>query len=91
MLFSVSKVKSCRSVKTFVTSHLYYLVAEWLAQRQSDDRYTLGSFPYSLLDQNTVKDFYKSEKLCFPLFLNLNKGFLTLTSSSALSALITRC
>ncbi|XP_027901387.1 serine-protein kinase ATM [Xiphophorus couchianus] len=60
MLCSVSKVKSCRSVKAFVTSHLYYLVAEWLAQRQSDDRYTLGSFPYSLLDQNTVKDFYNS-------------------------------
>ncbi|XP_054884551.1 serine-protein kinase ATM isoform X2 [Poeciliopsis prolifica] len=60
MLCSVSKVKSCRSVKTFVTSHLNYLVAEWLAQRQSDDRYTLGSFPYSLLDQSTVKDFYNS-------------------------------
>uniref|UniRef100_A0A3B3YKP7 non-specific serine/threonine protein kinase n=1 Tax=Poecilia mexicana TaxID=48701 RepID=A0A3B3YKP7_9TELE len=60
MLCSVSKVKNCRSVKTFVTSHLYYLVAEWLAQRQSDDRYTLGSFPYSLLDQDTVKDFYNS-------------------------------
>ncbi|MEQ2163966.1 hypothetical protein GOODEAATRI_001659, partial [Goodea atripinnis] len=60
MLCSVSKVQSYRSVKTFITSHLYYLVAEWLAQRQSDDRYTLGSFPYSLLDHNTVKDFYSS-------------------------------
>lgn len=59
MLCSVSKTQSYRSVKTFITSHLYYLVAEWLAQRQSDDRYTLGSFPYSLLDHNTVKDFYK--------------------------------
>ncbi|MED6266273.1 hypothetical protein CHARACLAT_000394 [Characodon lateralis] len=60
MLCSVSKVQSYRSVKMFITSHLYYLVAEWLAQRQSDDRYTLGSFPYSLLDHNTVKDFYSS-------------------------------
>ncbi|KAM4589980.1 serine-protein kinase ATM [Fundulus diaphanus] len=60
MLCSVSKVQSYRSVKTFVASHLYYLVAEWLAQRQSDDRYTLGSFPYSLLDHDTVKDFYDS-------------------------------
>uniref|UniRef100_A0A3B3UHQ1 Serine-protein kinase ATM n=1 Tax=Poecilia latipinna TaxID=48699 RepID=A0A3B3UHQ1_9TELE len=66
MLCSVSKVKSCRSVKTFVTSHLYYLVAEWLAQRQSDDRYTLGSFPYSLLDQDTVKDFYSYYQVLIP-------------------------
>ncbi|XP_038141476.1 serine-protein kinase ATM [Cyprinodon tularosa] len=60
MLCSVSKTQSYMNVKTFITSHLYYLVAEWLAQRQSDDRYTLGSFPYSLLDHNTVKDFYNS-------------------------------
>lgn len=59
MLCSVSKALGYRSVKTFVTSHLYYLVAEWLAQRQSDDRYTLGSFPYTLLDHDTVRDFYK--------------------------------
>ncbi|KAI3354414.1 hypothetical protein L3Q82_018938 [Scortum barcoo] len=60
MLCSVCKALGYRSVKTFVTSHLYYLVAEWLAQRQSDDRYTLGSFPYTLLDHDTVKDFYNS-------------------------------
>ncbi|XP_034724062.1 serine-protein kinase ATM [Etheostoma cragini] len=60
MLCSVSRVLGYRSGKALVTSHLYYLVAEWLAQRQSDDRYTLGSFPYTLLDHDTVKDFYKS-------------------------------
>ncbi|KAF1393857.1 hypothetical protein PFLUV_G00020400 [Perca fluviatilis] len=60
MLCSVSRALGYRSGKTLVTSHLYYLVAEWLAQRQSDDRYTLGSFPYTLLDHDTVKDFYKS-------------------------------
>uniref|UniRef100_A0AAQ5XCA8 non-specific serine/threonine protein kinase n=1 Tax=Amphiprion ocellaris TaxID=80972 RepID=A0AAQ5XCA8_AMPOC len=60
MLCSVSSALGYRSVKTFVSSHLYYLVAEWLSQRQSDDRYTLGSFPYSLLDNDTVKDFYNS-------------------------------
>ncbi|XP_068564532.1 serine-protein kinase ATM [Cebidichthys violaceus] len=60
MLCSVSRALGYRSVKTFVSSHLYYLVAEWLAQRQSDDRYTLGSFPYTLLDHDTVKDFYNS-------------------------------
>ncbi|XP_041796006.1 serine-protein kinase ATM isoform X2 [Chelmon rostratus] len=60
MLCSVSAALGYRSVKTFVSSHLYYLVAEWLAQRQSDDRYTLGSFPYTLLDHDTVKDFYNA-------------------------------
>uniref|UniRef100_A0A672H7D1 non-specific serine/threonine protein kinase n=1 Tax=Salarias fasciatus TaxID=181472 RepID=A0A672H7D1_SALFA len=60
MLCSVSSALGYRSVKAFVSSHLYYLVAEWLSQRQSDDRYTLGSFPYSLLGHNTVKDFYHS-------------------------------
>ena len=59
MLCSVSRALGYRSVKTFVTSHLYYLVAEWLAQRQSDDRYTLGSFPYALLDHDAIKDFYR--------------------------------
>lgn len=60
MLGSVSKVLGYRNVKTFISSHLHYLVAEWLALRQSDDRYTLGSFPYSLLDNSTVEDFYNS-------------------------------
>lgn len=59
MLCSVSRVLGYRNVKSFVSSHLYFLVTEWLAQRQSDDRYTLGSFPYNLLDLDTVKDFYK--------------------------------
>lgn len=66
MLCSVSRALGYRSVKTFVSSHLNYLVAEWLAQRQSDDRYTLGSFPYSLLDHDTIQEFYKWEnKLIF--------------------------
>ncbi|KAG7478644.1 serine-protein kinase ATM [Solea senegalensis] len=60
MLCSVSRALGYKSVKTFVSSHFHYLVAEWLAQRQSDDRYTLGSFPYMLLDHDTVKDFYNS-------------------------------
>lgn len=47
------------SVRTLVSSHLDYLVAEWLAQRQSDERYTLGSFPFTVLDQETVTDFYR--------------------------------
>uniref|UniRef100_A0A8D2ZRU2 Serine-protein kinase ATM n=1 Tax=Scophthalmus maximus TaxID=52904 RepID=A0A8D2ZRU2_SCOMX len=60
MLCSVSRALGYRSVKSFVTSHLYYLVSEWLAQRQSDDRYTLGSFPFALLDHDAATDFYNS-------------------------------
>ncbi|CAJ1065758.1 serine-protein kinase ATM [Xyrichtys novacula] len=60
MLCGISTSLGYKSVKTFVSSHLYYLVAEWLAQRQSDDRYTLGSFPFTLLDHDTVNNFYSS-------------------------------
>uniref|UniRef100_A0A8C5DF41 non-specific serine/threonine protein kinase n=1 Tax=Gouania willdenowi TaxID=441366 RepID=A0A8C5DF41_GOUWI len=60
MLYNVSRVLGYKSVKTLVSFHLHYLVTEWLTQRQSDDRYTLGSFPYTLLDHDTVKDFYSS-------------------------------
>ncbi|KAM9801505.1 serine-protein kinase ATM [Neosynchiropus ocellatus] len=60
VLCSVSSTLGYRSVKLFLSSHLDYLVAEWLSQRQSDDRYTLGSFPISLLDHNTVKEYYTS-------------------------------
>lgn len=59
VLGSVCRVLGYSSVRTLVQSHLDYLVAEWLAQRQSDDRYTLGSFPYAILDQETVRDFYR--------------------------------
>lgn len=58
-LCSVSQALGYRSAKSLVASHLYYLVDEWLKQRESDDRYTLGSFPFSLLGHQTVKDFYK--------------------------------
>ncbi|KAM8853870.1 serine-protein kinase ATM [Synchiropus picturatus] len=60
VLCSVSSTLGYRSVKLLLSSHLDYLVAEWLSQRQSDDRYTLGSFPVSLLDHSTVRDYYNS-------------------------------
>ncbi|XP_061682550.1 serine-protein kinase ATM isoform X3 [Syngnathoides biaculeatus] len=60
MLCSVSRALGFDKMKTFVSSHLYYLVAEWLSQRQSDDTYALESFPFILLDHDTVKEFYSS-------------------------------
>lgn len=59
MLGSVCGELGYSSVRTLVSSHLDYLLAEWLAQRQSDERYTLGSFPFTVLDQETVRDFYR--------------------------------
>ncbi|XP_061537263.1 serine-protein kinase ATM isoform X2 [Phycodurus eques] len=60
MLCSVSGALGYDKMKTFVSSHLYYLIAEWLSQRQSDDSYTLESFPFIFLDHDTVKEFYSS-------------------------------
>ena len=59
VLCSVSRALGYRSVKGFVSSHLYYLVAEWLGLRQADDRYNLESFPFALLGHDTLHDFYR--------------------------------
>lgn len=48
-----------RSVKSLVASHLPYLFDKWLTLRESDDRYSLGSFPFFLLEHQTVGDFYR--------------------------------
>ncbi|XP_057694572.1 serine-protein kinase ATM isoform X1 [Corythoichthys intestinalis] len=58
MLESVSRALGYKNMKIFVSSHLNYLVAEWLSQKQSDDSYKLESFPFALLDHGTLKDFY---------------------------------
>uniref|UniRef100_A0A8C5CNQ1 non-specific serine/threonine protein kinase n=1 Tax=Gadus morhua TaxID=8049 RepID=A0A8C5CNQ1_GADMO len=60
VLCSVSRALGYRSVKGFVSSHLYYLVAEWLGLRQADDRYNLESFPFALLGHDTLHDFYSA-------------------------------
>ncbi|XP_072528166.1 serine-protein kinase ATM-like, partial [Salminus brasiliensis] len=60
VLGSVSRSLGYRSSKAFVCSHLYYLVAEWLAQRETDSSYTLQSFPYTLLNYSTLEEFYRS-------------------------------
>ncbi|KAI1893429.1 hypothetical protein AGOR_G00123630 [Albula goreensis] len=54
VLGSVSKMLSYRSMDSFVSSHLHYLVTEWLRQ------YTLESFPYMLLNHTSLQEFYSS-------------------------------
>ncbi|XP_019903465.2 serine-protein kinase ATM isoform X2 [Esox lucius] len=56
VLGCVSRALGYRSVEGFVSSHLDYLVTEWLGQ----PGYTLESFPYTLLNHATLNDFYSS-------------------------------
>ncbi|XP_076138976.1 serine-protein kinase ATM [Alosa pseudoharengus] len=60
VLNSVSRALSYRSSEALVSSHLYYLVSEWLCQRETEGTYTLEAFPYTLLNHNTLEDFYRS-------------------------------
>ncbi|KAK7172240.1 hypothetical protein R3I93_004526 [Phoxinus phoxinus] len=60
VLRGVSRSLGYRDSKTLIHSHLYYLVAEWLNQKQSDSRYTLQSFPYTLLGFCSLDEFYRS-------------------------------
>ncbi|XP_067102314.1 serine-protein kinase ATM isoform X1 [Osmerus mordax] len=58
VLGGVSRALGYRTVDSFVCSHLDFLVAEWLGQRQKDPRYTLESFPYTLLNHASLTYFY---------------------------------
>uniref|UniRef100_A0A8C2HE41 non-specific serine/threonine protein kinase n=1 Tax=Cyprinus carpio TaxID=7962 RepID=A0A8C2HE41_CYPCA len=60
VLRSVSRSLGYRDSKSLINAHLYYLVAEWLNQKQSDASYTLQSFPYILLDYCSLEEFYRS-------------------------------
>ncbi|XP_059370854.1 serine-protein kinase ATM isoform X1 [Carassius carassius] len=60
VLRGVSRSLGYRDSKSLINAHLYYLVAEWLNQKQSDASYTLQSFPYTLLDCCRLEEFYRS-------------------------------
>ncbi|XP_030632937.1 serine-protein kinase ATM isoform X2 [Chanos chanos] len=60
VLCSVSRSLGYHSSESLISSRLYYLVAEWLGQRQTDPSYTLESFPYTLLNYATLEEFYRS-------------------------------
>lgn len=73
VLVSVSLSLGYRSSEAFVCSHLNYLVAEWLSQRQTDTSYTLQSFPYTLLSCSTLEEFYRSSyHVLIPRLIFLN-------------------
>ncbi|XP_075055005.1 serine-protein kinase ATM [Mixophyes fleayi] len=58
VLEKVSTTLGYRTVKDFMTSHLDYLVFEWLRMKMSG--YNLSTFPYTLLNYTTLRDFYRS-------------------------------
>ncbi|KAG8584718.1 hypothetical protein GDO81_004739 [Engystomops pustulosus] len=58
VLQKVSTTLGYRNLKDFMTSHLDYLVLEWLRMKLPE--YNLSTFPYTLLDYPNVRDFYRS-------------------------------
>ncbi|NXP10247.1 ATM kinase, partial [Thinocorus orbignyianus] len=58
VLKKISDVFGYKSVEDFMTSHLDYLVMEWL--KINDSGYTLSAFPYVLLNYTSLEEFYRS-------------------------------
>ncbi|KAL2096545.1 hypothetical protein ACEWY4_008693 [Coilia grayii] len=56
----VSRALGYRSPEALVSSHLHYLLSQWLCQRETDHSYTLQAFPYTLLNHSSLEDFYRS-------------------------------
>ncbi|XP_068000723.1 serine-protein kinase ATM [Melanerpes formicivorus] len=58
VLKKVSDIFGYKSTEDFMTSHLDYLVMEWL--KINDSRYSLSTFPYVLLNYTSLEEFYRS-------------------------------
>ncbi|KAK1190904.1 ATM kinase, partial [Pygoscelis papua] len=58
VLKKVSDIFGYKSIEGFMTSHLDYLVMEWL--KINDNGYSLSSFPYALLNYTSLEEFYRS-------------------------------
>lgn len=57
VLEKVSESFGCRCLEDFMASHLDYLVLEWL--NLQDAKYSLSSFPFTLLNYTSMEDFYR--------------------------------
>uniref|UniRef100_A0A4X2LA63 Serine-protein kinase ATM n=1 Tax=Vombatus ursinus TaxID=29139 RepID=A0A4X2LA63_VOMUR len=57
VLKRVSEIFEYKHLEDFMTSHLDYLVLEWL--KLQDTGYNLSSFPFILLNYTNVTDFYR--------------------------------
>uniref|UniRef100_A0A803VV72 non-specific serine/threonine protein kinase n=1 Tax=Ficedula albicollis TaxID=59894 RepID=A0A803VV72_FICAL len=58
VLKKVSDIFGYKSIEDFMTSHLDYLVMEWL--KMNDRGYSLSAFPYVLLNYTSLEEFYRS-------------------------------
>ncbi|XP_052526849.1 serine-protein kinase ATM isoform X3 [Tympanuchus pallidicinctus] len=58
VLKKVSDIFGYKNIEDFMTSHLDYLVVEWL--KIKDSGYSLSAFPYVLLNYNGLEEFYRS-------------------------------
>ncbi|XP_007447277.1 PREDICTED: serine-protein kinase ATM isoform X2 [Lipotes vexillifer] len=58
VLQKVSETFGYRHLEDFMTSHLDYLVLQWL--NLEDTEYSLSSFPFTLLNYTNIEDFYRS-------------------------------
>ncbi|XP_007934807.1 serine-protein kinase ATM [Orycteropus afer afer] len=58
VLEKVSEIFGYRHLEDFMTSHLDYLVLEWLNHQNTEC--SLSSFPFVLLNYTNVEDFYRS-------------------------------
>ncbi|OXB72350.1 UNVERIFIED_CONTAM: hypothetical protein H355_006200 [Colinus virginianus] len=58
VLKKVSDIFGYKSIEDFMTSHLDYLVVEWL--KIKDSGYSLSTFPYVLLNYTCLEEFYRS-------------------------------
>ncbi|XP_065586131.1 serine-protein kinase ATM [Cyrtonyx montezumae] len=58
VLKKVSDIFGYKSIEDFMTSHLDYLVVEWL--KIKDSGYSLSAFPYVLLNYTCLEEFYRS-------------------------------
>nr|XP_009682092.1 PREDICTED: serine-protein kinase ATM isoform X1 [Struthio camelus australis] len=58
VLKKVSDIFGYKNIEDFMTSHLDYLVMEWL--KINDSGYSLSTFPYVLLNCASLEDFYRS-------------------------------
>ncbi|KAM9566085.1 serine-protein kinase ATM [Guaruba guarouba] len=58
VLEKVSDIFGYKNIEDFMTSHLDYLVMEWL--KINDSGYSLSAFPYVLLNHTSLEEFYRS-------------------------------
>lgn len=57
VLKKVSDIFGYKNIEDFMTSHLDYLVVEWL--KIKDSGYSLSAFPYVLLNYTGLEEFYR--------------------------------